>query len=65
MWISRKKYNALEKRIADLEGQVQSQQKCNIKVSIDGKQICLMAGKSTLTASAEDISLDSDKIVLE
>lgn len=26
MWISRKKFMALEKRIADLEGQVQDQQ---------------------------------------
>lgn len=28
MWISRKKWNALVKKIADLEVQVQSQQKC-------------------------------------
>lgn len=27
MWISRKRWNGLEKRIADLEKQVQSQQK--------------------------------------
>ncbi|MBU5331445.1 hypothetical protein KQI61_04485 [Anaerocolumna aminovalerica] len=37
MFISKKKYQALEKRIADLEGQVQSQQE--IKVSIVADEI--------------------------
>lgn len=33
MWISKKKYQALEKRIADLEEQVQGQQKQNIVIN--------------------------------
>lgn len=33
MWISKKKWKALEKRVADLEGQVQSQ--LDIKIDID------------------------------
>lgn len=39
MWVSKKKWHALEKRIADLEGQVQSQLKKispNIAVTFDG-----------------------------
>ena len=34
MWISRKRWKVLEKRIADLEKKVQSQQKCIIHPSI-------------------------------
>lgn len=34
MWISRKRWKVLEKRIADLEKQAQSQQKCIIHPSI-------------------------------
>ena len=34
MWISRKRWKVLEKRIADLEKQVQSQQKCIIHPSV-------------------------------
>lgn len=32
MWISRKKFKALEKRVADLERQVQGQQEANTDV---------------------------------
>ena len=35
MWISKKKYQALEKRIADLEVQVRDQQKSNSE-DVDG-----------------------------
>lgn len=34
MFISKKKYQTLEKRIADLEGQVQSQQEINFTLRI-------------------------------
>lgn len=33
MWISKKKWESLEKRIADLEGQVQSQLKVKIDIN--------------------------------
>lgn len=33
MWISRKRFNELEKKVADLEGQVQGQQTVKIDVN--------------------------------
>lgn len=54
MFISKKKFNALEKRIADLEMQVQSQQKMEIK--IDGKMLYSVVGKSTLSIDAKQIT---------
>ncbi|WP_176255366.1 hypothetical protein [Enterocloster alcoholdehydrogenati] len=42
MWISKKKWDALEKRVADLEGQVQSQPirfSENIKAQLRGSDI--------------------------
>ncbi len=33
MWISKKKWEAMEKRVADLEGQAQSQHGINIDVA--------------------------------
>lgn len=35
MWITKKKFKGLEKRIADLEGQVQSQQKVIDQLHVD------------------------------
>ncbi len=48
MFISRKKFNALEKRIADLESKVQGQQKVNYetKVTQDGTIIRLVTRTS-------------------
>lgn len=42
MWISKKKWQALEKRVADLEGRVQSQPirlSGNIKAQLDNSDI--------------------------
>ncbi len=41
MWISRKKYQALEKRVADLEGIVQSQllSTKNVSISLNGASV--------------------------
>ncbi|WP_312372055.1 hypothetical protein [Lachnoclostridium sp.] len=38
MWISRKKFKQLEKKVADLEKKVQSQQQ-TIAIKLDGKEI--------------------------
>lgn len=43
MWISKKRFKALEKRIADLEGQVQGQQENSFSVNspnISGRVSC-------------------------
>ncbi len=54
MWVSKKKFKALEKRIADLEVQVQGQQiqlsqKLDCKVNINSvKEVMQKAMKSTL-----------------
>ena len=37
MWISKRKYQNLEKRVADLEGQVQSQQLAEVKLNISDR----------------------------
>jgi uncharacterized coiled-coil protein SlyX len=58
MFISRKKLQSLEKRIADLEGQVQSQQKIvGSSITIDGKQLCASVNKSVLAQDTEEINL--------
>lgn len=44
MWISKKKWHALEKRVADLEGQVQNQPQEIINVI--SQQLRLQASKS-------------------
>lgn len=44
MWISKKKWDALEKRVADLEGQVQSQP--NAIIESLSKQLSAQMAKS-------------------
>ncbi len=49
MFISRKKFKALEQRIADLEGQVQGQQKCEYEIKTDEHgRLMRSVGKSPL-----------------
>ena len=57
MFISKKRFTALEKRIADLEVQVQSQQKIESHFTIDEKQICL-AVKGCKHSSMIDVNAD-------
>lgn len=53
MWITKKKFEALEKRIADLEVRVQSQQKhLDVIATIDGNPVLKSQEKERLIASS-------------
>lgn len=63
MFESKKRFKELEKRIADLERQVQGQQ--NVEVKIDDKELCSKIGKSVLSINADSITLQVQKNLKE
>ena len=54
MWISRKKFEEIKQRIADLEGQVQGQQK--VDLVINKKELSSKIGKSTVAINGSTIT---------